>query len=192
MQFKTRIACYGNRDIALDVARETILEAGFESLSGPKDEVQEFVNPATWNLSAQSPLRLSDRVSVRSAPDSLVLEGNIDGVPRRTMILWYAAGITGLLLIVANYMWAVHMQPLYKVLLPVAPWPLLVPLIHKNLNWVAQRQWNLTLRMIGRTAALRAAEQTVVEEPEEIEATAGAVETEAAAPMESEPEEMLV
>jgi len=166
MQFKTRIACYGNRDIALDVARETILEAGFEACSDPKDDIQTFVNPAPWSLTFQNPLRLSDGVSVRSAPDSLVLEGNIDGVPRRTMILCYAVGITALFLVLANFMWAAHMQPLHKVLAPLAPWPLLIPLIHKNMNWLAQRKWSTTLRKIGREGAMRAAEHSVVEEVE--------------------------
>lgn len=166
MLFKTRIACYGNRDIALDVARETIIEAGFEAVSGPKDDVQEFVNPHTWNLAAQSPLLLSDRISVRSAPDSLVLEGNLAGVVRRSTVMAYGLGAVALMLIIANFMWSVHTLSLAKVMLPIAPWPLLIPLIHKNLNWLAQRKWNTTLRLIGRTAALRAAEQIIVEEPE--------------------------
>ena len=184
MQFKTRIACYGNRDIALDVAREMIIEAGFEARSGEKDDIQVFVNPHPWNLAAQSPMKMADRVSVRQAPDSLVLEGSLDGVPRRSMVLAYAVGFVGLLLVMANYMWSVHMQPLYKVLLPIAPWPALIPLIHKNMAWLAKRQWNQTLRTVGRDAALRAAEETKVEDeasappPETDEAPEAAAEVE--------------
>ena len=191
MHFKTRIACYGNHDIALDVARETIVDAGFEALSPPEAEVQEFVNPRPWRLTAQNPLALSDRVVVRSVPNSLVLEGDADGVPRRTMLLAYAAGFAGLLLILNNALWALKVQPLYKALLPVAPWPVLVPLIHKNLNWLARRKWNLTLRMIGRSAALKAAERMAIEEP------VAAAPTEEPAPTvletaEQEREELLV
>ena len=159
MHFTTRIACYGHRQIALEVAHELVTEAGFTALTDRQAERHEFEIERPWDAVMQPPLSFADRVTVKSAPDALVLEADLDGVPRRTMVLSFFVGFTGLMLILANYMWATTSLPLHKVLLPIAPWPVLIPLIHKNMNWMAQRRWREMLRMIGRTASVRAAEQ---------------------------------
>lgn len=146
------IPFHGDASAALRCCDEMVREAGFERDGADVPGRRTYANPHPWRVSDQHPLRLASAVEISVRGGELRLDYDEQGAARRTQALLAAVGFLALLLIVADFVWAAPMQPLHKVLLPVAPWPLLAPVLHRTMKLQAHRRWYALLHTAARLA----------------------------------------
>lgn len=161
------VRCDGDRSAALRCADQLIQGLGFVRDGAPDAGTRRYAHPRPWHLADQHPMRLTREVEVRARDGVLDLTYDEEGALQRTLALSGAVAFLALLLILANFLWASPMQPLSRVLLPVAPWPVLTPLLHRNMKLQAHRRWYGLLRTVARLSGSAAPAAAPVAEPRE-------------------------
>jgi hypothetical protein len=159
-----QVPCQANSMATKKVAIDLLEKRGFVLLSDPEGETLSFEIARAWLVLDTSPLHFAQTLEVQCLDGSLVLTYDGQGVSQRTLVLSGILIVVGVLLIIDNFNSPTPMESVGRVLLPIAPWPFLLPLIHKNMGMMAEQKWKDFLRLINRSAAV---EETSLEMPDE-------------------------
>lgn len=140
MDYERTIPFSGDIKSVLEVARNAFIQHNFQIVH-TSDSTLEMVGFGTIWARGQAPLVGISKVSIRGAAGNLSIEAEFGGI--RKVVAYMALFILGLavfFLIVFGIVFSLQGMPLSKIIVialaPLAPWPVLIPIIAK---WLKSR-----------------------------------------------------
>ena len=132
MDYEKTMPFTGNTEKALDTAKNVLMQHSFQAIKLESSSL-EFTSPNTIFTKGENPLLGASRILISSTSASLTIKADYATL-RKTMkyMVIFLLGMTVFFLVGFSILF--HNRPNYKwwiSVLPLAPWPIIIPLMSR-------------------------------------------------------------